>query len=52
MTKALRKAALADTMIRFPWIAKIVQVLIPQAIEALIQDTRTHEAHTLTLIER
>ncbi len=52
VTKALRKGALADTMIRFPWIAKLVQVLMPKAIEALIQDTRTHEAHTLALIER
>ena len=52
MTKALRKGALADTMARFPWAAGLFKILTPKTIEALIQDTKTHEAHTLALIER
>lgn len=52
VTKALSKGALADTMNRFPWFASIFKFLIPKAIEALVKDTRTHEAHTLALIER
>lgn len=52
VTKALRKGALADTLNRFPLIAKVFKAAMPNIIEALIQDTRTHEAHTMALIQR
>lgn len=52
VTKALRQGALADTMNRFPWVASIFKLLMPNFIEKLNQDTKAHEAHTLNLIER
>lgn len=52
VTKALRKGALADTMDRFPFLAKILKAVTPKAMDALIQDTKNHEAHTMALIER
>jgi hypothetical protein len=52
VTKALRQGALADTMNRFPLFARIFKVIMPKAIDALIRDTRIHEAHTMALIDR
>ena len=52
MTKALRQGALADTMNRFPFFAKIFKILMPGVIEALVRDTKTHESHTMALIEK
>ena len=52
VTNALKQGALADTMMRFPWLANAMQFLMPKVIENLKRDTRTHEAHTLALIER
>lgn len=49
--KALRQGALADSFNRFPFFAKIFKLCMPGAINALIQDTRTHEAHTMRLIK-
>jgi hypothetical protein len=52
VTGALRQGALADTMNRFPFLAKVFKMVMPGTINAMIEDTRTHEAHTMDLIER
>jgi hypothetical protein len=52
VTKALRQGALADTINRFPLFAMIFKAVMPKAIDALKRDTRTHEAHTMALIDR
>lgn len=39
-------------MNRFPMVATILKTLMPGAIEKLVADTKTHEAHTIELIER
>ena len=52
VTKALRQGALADTFQRFPVFAGIFKTLMPGAINALIKDTRTHEAYTMALVEK
>ena len=49
---ALRQGALADTFNRFPLFASVFKVCMPNAINKLIQDTRTHEAHTMRLIKK
>ena len=52
VTTALRQGALADTMSRFPLFAKALTILMPSLIEKLTKDTKTHEAHTIDLIDR
>ena len=52
VTKALRQGALADSFNRFPLFAKIFQTLFSGAIDALIKDTRTHEAQTMSLVKK
>lgn len=52
VTKALRQGALADTFNRFPVLQKLVKFCFPKVIDALVEDTKTHEAHTMRLIER
>ena len=52
MTKALRQGALADTMSRFPFVAMVFQLLMPGMIEDLVQDTKTHEAYIMALIDK
>ena len=43
---------MADTMNRFPLLAKVSMVLMRGQIERLTQDTKLHEAHTINLIKR
>jgi hypothetical protein len=52
VSKALRQGALADTFQRFPVFARIFKFLMPGAINALIKDTRTHEAYTMDLVKK
>ncbi|KAF9776194.1 hypothetical protein IL306_005668 [Fusarium sp. DS 682] len=52
VTKALRQGALADTMSRFPWMAQVFMWLMPGTIKKLTEDTKTHEDHTMALIEK
>lgn len=52
VTNALRQGAVADTMARFPLLAKILKILMPGTIDKLTQDTKVHEAHTLDLVEK
>ncbi|KAI9168058.1 Cytochrome P450 monooxygenase BOA3 [Paramyrothecium foliicola] len=52
VTKALRQGALADTMNRFPLAAFLFKTLMPQSVKKWSEDTRTHEAHTMALIEK
>ena len=49
---ALKQGALADTMMRFPWLATAMQFLMPRVVEDLKRETKRHEAHTLALIEK
>lgn len=50
--KALRQGALADTFNRFPLVAKVFKVVMPGAMDKIVKDTKTHEAHTMDLIHR
>ncbi|KAI9775446.1 MAG: hypothetical protein M1816_005936, partial [Peltula sp. TS41687] len=52
VTKALRQGALADSFTWFPFFARLFKILMPGAINALIKDTRTHEAYTMDLITK
>lgn len=50
--KAIGQSALADTMNRFPFFATLFRVAMPKKLEALIEDTKTHEAYTMALIKK
>ena len=50
--KAIRQSALADTLSRFPFFAEIFKNVMPKAMEALVEDTKTHEGYTLALIKK
>lgn len=52
VTGALRQGALADTFSRFPALAWLFKKFMPNKIEKLVQDTRSHEAHTMNLIQK
>ncbi|KAK3687929.1 cytochrome P450 [Podospora appendiculata] len=52
VTKALRQGALADTMSRFPFVAFLFRTLMPGTIRKFSEDTKTHENHTMALIEK
>lgn len=50
--KAIGQSAMADTMNRFPFFATIFKIAIPKKLEALVEDTKTHEAYTMALIQK
>jgi hypothetical protein len=52
VTNALRQGALADFMLRFPIFALLLKKLMPGAIDKLVKDTRTHEAYTMSLVQK
>lgn len=49
---AIGQSALADTMNRFPLFATLLKIAMPKKLEALVEDTRTHEAYTMGLIKK
>ena len=50
--KAVGQNALADTMNRFPFFATLFKFVLPKKLEALIEDTKTHEANTLAMVKK
>lgn len=52
MIKSLRKGALGDCMKRFPTIAKVVMWIFSRQIDALLVETRNHEANSRDLVQR
>ncbi|KEQ98174.1 hypothetical protein AUEXF2481DRAFT_2148 [Aureobasidium subglaciale EXF-2481] len=52
VTNALQQGALADFMLRFPFMALVMKKLLPGTIKKLVQDTRTHEAYTMNLVQK
>ncbi|KAH8660701.1 benzoate 4-monooxygenase cytochrome P450 [Tricladium varicosporioides] len=51
VVKSLRMGALADCFKRFPWIGMIFQKVFSGMLKKLIEDTRTHEAYTMKLVQ-
>jgi cytochrome P450 len=52
VTGSMRQGGLADSLGRFPAIAAVVKRLFPRFINKILEDTRKHEAHTMSLVRR
>jgi hypothetical protein len=44
--------ALADCFKRFPLIGEIFKTVFPGLLRKLIEDTRRHEAYTMSLVQK
>lgn len=49
---SMKQGALGDSLGRYPTIAVIVKKLFPGMIDKILQDTRKHGAHTMSLVRR
>ncbi|KAF5027084.1 hypothetical protein F66182_796 [Fusarium sp. NRRL 66182] len=52
VVKSLRMGALADCFKRFPWLGAVFQAMFPKLLNKLIEDTRKHEAYTMSLVKK
>ncbi|KAF4461595.1 benzoate 4-monooxygenase cytochrome p450 [Fusarium albosuccineum] len=52
VVKSLRMGALADCFKRFPWPGAVFQRMFPGLLSKLIEDTRKHEAYTMSLVKK
>ncbi|KAH7141621.1 benzoate 4-monooxygenase cytochrome P450 [Dactylonectria macrodidyma] len=52
VVKSLRMGALADCFKRFPWLGVMFQRVFPKLLNKLIEDTRKHEAYTMSLVKK
>jgi cytochrome P450 len=52
VTGSMKQGGLADSLGRFPVVAAVVKKLFPGFISKILEDTRKHEAYTMSLVRR